>query len=147
MGQFFFLHSLEKNNIEVKKPLKNMFFCLLEKLILLIYLHFNSAIYLHPKKDSTLSWPQPNMSLIKELCDSLGKTSLTSLVGNYWASGGLEGELALIEGRTYKLYVVPARGECNIAYDSSGGLCLGSQVFGQVSIKTDFSQRPKCSAT
>ena len=33
-----------------------------------------------------LSWPQPNMSLIGEGCDSLGKTSLTSLDGNHWSA-------------------------------------------------------------
>ena len=40
-------------------------------------------------KMTHLSQPQPNLSSIKEGCDSLGKTFLTSLVGNQWASGGL----------------------------------------------------------
>ena len=31
----------------------------------------------------------PNMSSIREVCDRLGKTFLTSLVGNHWATGGL----------------------------------------------------------
>ena len=35
-----------------------------------------------------LSQPQPNTSSIGEECDSLGKTFLTSLVGNLWATGG-----------------------------------------------------------
>ena len=37
---------------------------------------------------ANLSQTPPNMSSIGAVCDSLGKTSLTSLVGNYWATGG-----------------------------------------------------------
>ena len=40
-------------------------------------------------KIAHLSRPQPNMSSIGEGCNSLGKTSLTSLVGSHWATGGL----------------------------------------------------------
>ena len=36
-----------------------------------------------------LSQTPPNMSSIEAVCDSLGNTSLTSLVGNYWATGEL----------------------------------------------------------
>ena len=35
-----------------------------------------------PIKIAHLSQPQPNMSSTREWCDSLGKTSLKSLVGN-----------------------------------------------------------------
>ena len=38
---------------------------------------------------ANLSQTQPNMSSIGEVCDSLGKTFLTSLVGNHRATGGL----------------------------------------------------------
>ena len=65
--------------------------------------------------------PQPNMSLIREACNSLGKTSLTSLVGHHWATGGLWVNSFFSEERTYKLSFVPAWGECNIVYDSCAG--------------------------
>ena len=39
-------------------------------------------------KMTHLYQPQPNMSSIGEGCDSLGKTFLTSLVSNLWATGG-----------------------------------------------------------
>ena len=38
-------------------------------------------------KMTHLSQPQTIMSSIKEGCDSLGKTFLTSLVGNLWDTG------------------------------------------------------------
>ena len=34
-------------------------------------------------KMTNLSWPPPNMNLIREVCASLGKDSLTFLLG-YW---------------------------------------------------------------
>ena len=37
-----------------------------------------------------LSLPLTNMSSIGEVCDRLGKTFLTSLVGNHWPTGGLQ---------------------------------------------------------
>ena len=40
-------------------------------------------------KKAHLSQTTPNMSSIAAVCDSLGKTSLTSLVGNYWGTDGL----------------------------------------------------------
>ena len=33
--------------------------------------------------------PGPNINWIGEVCDTLRKTSLTSLVGNHWATAGL----------------------------------------------------------
>ena len=40
-------------------------------------------------KMALLSQTPLNMSSIGAVCDSLGKTSVTSLVGNYWATDGL----------------------------------------------------------
>ena len=40
-------------------------------------------------KMAYLSRTSPNLSSIGEVCDRLGKTFLTSLVGNPWATGGL----------------------------------------------------------
>ena len=69
-------------------------------------------------KITHLSRPQPNVSFIGEGCNSLGKKSLASLVGNHWATGELWRELVLGEGMAYKLSFVPAQGEFNIADDS-----------------------------
>ena len=41
-------------------------------------------------KMANLSPPSPNMSSIGEVCDMLGKTFLTSLVGNHWATDRLQ---------------------------------------------------------
>ena len=38
------------------------------------------------------------MSSIGAVCDSLGKTSLTSLVGNYYATDGLRVNLSTVKG-------------------------------------------------
>ena len=46
-------------------------------------------VILHRMKMAHLSQTPPNMSAIGAVCDSFGKTFLTSLVGNYWATGGL----------------------------------------------------------
>ena len=43
------------------------------------------------------------MSSIGEGCDSLGKTSLLSLVGNHWATGGLRVNLSSVKGRLISL--------------------------------------------
>ena len=40
-------------------------------------------------KMAHLSQTPTNMSSIRAVCDSLKKTSLTSLVGNYWVTDGL----------------------------------------------------------
>ena len=46
-----------------------------------------------------LSQTPPNMSSIEAVCDSLGKTSVTSLVGNYWATGGLRVNSSPVKGK------------------------------------------------
>ena len=43
------------------------------------------------------------MSSIGEGCDSLGKTSLLSLVGNHWATGGLRVNSSSVKGRLISL--------------------------------------------
>ena len=50
-------------------------------------------------KMAHLSKTPPNMSSIGSVCDSLGKTSLTSLVGNYWATGGLRVNSSPVKGK------------------------------------------------
>ena len=66
------------------------------KLLLLIYLQFNSGIKLHPDEDRLSTFI---LALTKyEGCDSLGKTSLTTLVGNHWATGGLRVNLISVKG-------------------------------------------------
>ena len=60
---------------------------------------------------TNLSQTSPNMSSIGEVCDMLGKTFLTSLVCNHWATGGLR----VNSTPDYNLSFVPARGEHNIA--------------------------------
>ena len=49
-------------------------------------------------KIAHLSRPQRNMSSVEKGCHSLGKTSLTSLVGNHWAIGGLRVNLFSVKG-------------------------------------------------
>ena len=67
-------------------------------LILLIHLHFNPVVFYTPMKMAHLSQTPPNMSSIGAVCDSLGKTSLTSLVGNYWATDGLRVNSSPVKG-------------------------------------------------
>ena len=51
-----------------------------------------------------LSKTPQNMSSIGAVCNSLGKTSLTSLVGYFWATDGFHpDELVPSEGRVYNL--------------------------------------------
>ena len=45
-----------------------------------------------------LSQTSPNMSSIGEVCNILGKTFLTSLVGNHWATGRLRLNLSSVKG-------------------------------------------------
>ena len=40
----------------------------------------------------------PNMSSIGAVCDGLRKTSLTSLVGNYWATGRVQVNSSPLKG-------------------------------------------------
>ena len=58
-------------------------------MLLLIHIHFNPVILYTQLKVARLSQTPPKMSSIVAVCNSLGKTSLTSLVGNYWATDGL----------------------------------------------------------
>ena len=51
-----------------------------------------------------LSQTPPNMSSIGAVCNSLGKTSLTPLVSNYWATDGLWVNLSQVKG---KLIIFP----------------------------------------
>ena len=53
----------------------------------------------------------PNMNSIGEVCDRLGKTFLTSLVGNHLATSGLR----VNSTPDYNLSFVLAQGEYNIA--------------------------------
>ena len=62
-------------------------------------------------KLANLSPTSLNMSSIKEVCDRFGKTFLTSLVGNTWATGGLWVNLT----PDNNLPFVPPQGEYNIA--------------------------------
>ena len=57
-------------------------------------------------KIAHLSRTSPNMSSIGEVCDRLGKTFLTSLVGNLWAIGGLR----VNSTPDYNLPLVPLKG-------------------------------------
>ena len=49
-------------------------------------------------KMAHLSQTPPNMSSIGAVCVSLGKTFLTSLVGNYWATDGLRVNSSPVKG-------------------------------------------------
>ena len=42
--------------------------------------------------------PGPNINWIGEVCDTLRKTSMTSLVGNHWATAGLRVKLSSVKG-------------------------------------------------
>ena len=55
-------------------------------------------LYYTQMKMAYLSQTPPNMSSIRAVCDNLGKTSLTSLVGNYWATDGLRVNSSLVKG-------------------------------------------------
>ena len=49
-------------------------------------------------KMAHLSRTLPNTSSIGKVCDRLGRTFLTSLVGNHWATGGLRVNLYPVKG-------------------------------------------------
>ena len=63
------------------------------------------------QKMANLSLTSPNMSSIGDVCNRLGKTFLTLIVGNHWATGGLQ----VNSTPDYNLSFVPALGEYNIA--------------------------------
>ena len=52
----------------------------------------------NPIKMAHLSWTSLNLSLIREVCDRLGKMFLASLVGNHWATGGLQVNSSSVKG-------------------------------------------------
>ena len=62
-----------------------------------------------------LSWPQPMKSLIREGCNSLGKSSQMSLIGNHWDTGEFRVNSSSVKGG---LSFVTSQGECNIVDDS-----------------------------
>ena len=64
----------------------------------------------------------PNMSLIGEVCNSLGTVSLSLYCQNHWATGELWVNLTSVKGGLINIPFVPARGECNIANDTWGKL-------------------------
>ena len=45
-----------------------------------------------------LSRPPRNINLIGQVCDSLGKDSVTLFVGNHWATGRLQVNLISVKG-------------------------------------------------
>ena len=49
-------------------------------------------------KMTCLSRPPPNMNSIGEVCNSLGLDSLTTFVGNHWATGGLRVNSTSVKG-------------------------------------------------
>ena len=124
VGKFFlnfFLHSLEKIILEVRTFFyKTFLFC---------GKCFNSDIYISTvvcnytnMKMANLSPTSPSMSLIREVCDKLVKTFLTSLFDNHWANGGLLVNstqfiifpLFLLEGNT--ILPITPKADCDTGY-------------------------------
>ena len=60
---------------------------------------------------ANISPTSPNMRSIGEICDRLGKTFLTSLVGSHWVTGGLQ----VKSTADYNLSFVPPQGQYIIA--------------------------------
>ena len=83
------------------------------KMLLLIhYIYISTMVFNYTQmKMANLSPTSPNMSSIGEVWDRLGKTFLTSLVRNHWATGGLRVNSIPYYNHSF----VPARGEYNIA--------------------------------
>ena len=68
------------------------------------YIHNSTMLFNYTQmKLKYLSLAPPNMNSIWEVCDSLGTDSLTSFVGNHWATGWLWVNSISGEGRDYKL--------------------------------------------
>ena len=103
---FFFnicLAQFRENTSEVRTLLWGLSF-FLGKLVFLIYLHFNNVLFNYTHMKMThWSQPQPNMSSIREGCNSLGKTFLTSLVGKHWATGALWVNLYSVNKRLIRI--------------------------------------------
>ena len=98
----FFYISWRNNFFKVLKLYKHVFFLCVGKLPLFI----STLLFDYTKmKMTNLSWPPTNMNSIGEVCDSLGKDSLTLFVGNHCT--GLLYWLTVVnsdsgEGRDYK---------------------------------------------
>ena len=72
-----------------EKKLKKMLVTFFQHFFTQFRENFNHDINYTQMKMAHLSRTSPNMSSIGEVCDRLGKTFLTSLVGNHWAAGVL----------------------------------------------------------
>ena len=77
---------------------------------------------------ANLSPCSPNMSSIAEICDKLGKTFLTSLVGNYWATDGLRVNLTL--DTIFPLFLLKGNTILSITSKTDCGLWLLALVAG-----------------
>ena len=95
--------------------IKSFFF--FGKRLLLVHLHLTMLFNYTQMKMEHLSQTSPNMSSIKEVLDRLGKTFLTSFVGNHWATGGLRVNSYSGEGGLI-IFLCSCRGEYNIADDT-----------------------------
>ena len=103
MGKVFYsIFLLKKNNSEVRTLLKVM-----------------SFLWKH------LSWPTPNMSLIREGCDSHGKTSLMSLVGYHWATGGIQVSLSPVKGGLISFHLFQLKDNAILPMTAQAG-CEGT---------------------
>ena len=69
-----------------------------EKLFLLIHVHINSAIEIHLDEDSRFISASTKCEIIGERCNSPRETSLTSFVGNHWATDGLQVNSSSVKG-------------------------------------------------
>ena len=94
-----FLHSIEKISFEIMTLYKTPFF--LQEICSYSYIDILTMFFNYTQMKMTyLSGHPPNMNSIGEVCDRLGTDSLTSFVGNHWATPGLG------EGREYKRSIV-----------------------------------------
>ena len=76
------------------------------------YIYISTMLFNYARMKMANSSPtSPNMNSIGEVCDRLGKTFLTSLVGNHLATSGLR----VNSTPDYNLSFVLAQGEYNIA--------------------------------
>ena len=106
LGHFFFnifLAQFRENTSEVRTLLWGLSFFwenLFSSFIYILTMFFFN--YTHMKM-THWSQPQPNMSSIREGCNSLGKTFLTSLVGKHWATGALWVNLYSVNKRLIRI--------------------------------------------
>ena len=79
----------------------------------------STLLFNHTQMKMTyLSQPPPNTNLVGEVCDSLGTDSLTTIVVNHWATGGLQMNSTLVKGGIISIPLFT----CNIADDTYGWL-------------------------